>query len=314
MFVGIAFALAACFIWGLIFVVPSYMKGFSSMEVVLGRYFFYGVISSLIFFKSKLQGSCKYPLNIWKKAAVFSFVYTMGYYIFVVLALGYSSPAICALILGISPIAIAFYGNFRQREVSFKSLILPSLVILCGLIIINIPHLLASAAPSSYFLGLLCSFFALAAWSWYVVANSRFLKSHPQVHSGDWSTLIGVTCLFWVFLFALVLGLFFKNHFGIEKFLTFTPELKTFLIGSIILGVLCAWVGAFLWNKASLRLPVSLAGQLTIFETIFGVIFVYVLQRHMPTLLESIGIGMLLFAVVYGVRQFAKSNSEATPL
>jgi drug/metabolite transporter (DMT)-like permease len=307
---GIAYALGACFIWGLIFVVPQFMTGFTAIEVALGRYLFYGIISSLIFCQAKVQGLCRFPRAIWIKAFYFSLVSTIGYYTFVVLALRYSTPAICALILGISPITIAFYGNWKHKETTFRSLMIPSGLILLGLIVINVPQLMETHSAASYLLGLLCSFLALLAWSWYVVANSKFLKNHPEVFSSDWSTLIGVATLFWVLFFALILGVSFGAHAHMEKYITAGPDLTKFLIGSVILGLLCSWVGAFLWNKASGSLPVSLAGQLTIFETIFGVIFVYILQRHLPPVSECIGIVILLIAIVFGIRQFAKKTTK----
>jgi len=313
---GVAFALGACFIWGLIFIVPQFMSGFTSIEVALGRYFMYGMISGLIFCRSIFQGKCRHSRAIWTKALYFSLVSTIGYYTFVVLALRYSTPAICALVLGISPITIAFYGNWRQKETTFRSLIVPSVLILIGLVIINIPNIKESSSISSYILGLVCSVLALIAWSWYVVANSRFLKDHPEVRSSNWSTLIGVATLFWVAIFALFLGVFFENQLQMEKYFTLSPDLTRFLIGSAVLGLLCSWVGAFLWNRASLYLPVSLAGQLTIFETIFGVLFVYLLERHMPPVMESVGIAVLLIAIVYGIRQFARKksyNNQLTP-
>ncbi len=304
---GIACALGACFIWGLIFVVPQFMSGFTSVEVALGRYLVYGIISSLIFCKSKLQGGCLYPRAIWIKALYFSLLSTVGYYTVVVLALRYSTPAICALVLGISPITIAFYGNWKEKETRFRNLVIPSVLILLGLVVINVPHLEETASIFTYLLGLVCGFLALIGWTWYVVANSRFLKDHPEVRSTDWSTLVGVAALFWVLIFALFLGVFFDGQLQVEKFLAPSLELTKFVIGSAILGLLCSWVGAFLWNQASLWLPVSLAGQLTIFETLFGVLFVYLLERQMPPLMESIGIFILLIAIVYGIRSFARS-------
>lgn len=302
---GVVFALIACFIWGLIFIVPQFMEGFSSIEVALGRYLFYGIVSTLIFFKSTCQGKCRHPRGIWIKALYFSLASTIGYYTFLVLALRYSTPAVCALVLGISPITIAFFGNWKHKETTFKSLIVPSILIVLGLVIINAPYLKGQASSSTYILGLACSLVSLLSWSWYVVANSRFLKDNPRVRSSDWSTMIGVATLFWVVILSLFLSVFFEDQLDMEKYLTLSPAFTNFLIGSAILGLLCSWVGAFLWNLASLNLPVSLAGQLMIFETIFGVIFVYILQRHLPPLLESIGIVVLLLAIVYGIRQFA---------
>lgn len=298
MFKGILYALAACFVWGLIFVVPMFMTDYTPVEVALGRYVTYGALSLLIFFKSR----CRYPKTIWIKATLYSFVYTMGYYLCVVLALRLSSPAICALILGLSPIAIAFYGNWQEKEISNKSLIVPSLLTLLGLILINIPGLQSAASPTTYVWGLFFGALALIGWSWYVVANSRFLKKQPLVDSSEWATLIGVTCLVWVALFGLFFGLFFPEQFSLHKCLTFSPD---FVIGSLVLGVISAWLGYYFWNKASLHLPISLAGQLTIFETIFGVIFFYMIEMKMPPLLECIGILLFLGAITYGVSQFS---------
>jgi drug/metabolite transporter (DMT)-like permease len=182
-------------------------------------------------------------------------------------------------------------------------------LILFGLVVINAPHLMENSSPSSYVLGLTCSFLALVAWSWYVVANARLLKQHPKLLPSDWSTLMGVATLFWVVFFGLFLYLFFEDFLHTEKYFTPSKELTSFIIGCVVLGLICSWVGAVLWNKASLRLPVSLAGQLTIFETVFGVLFFYILEQNIPPPLESVGIVVLLFAVVYGIRQFTREKA-----
>ncbi|MFI4957395.1 MAG: EamA family transporter [Gammaproteobacteria bacterium] len=99
-----------------------------------------------------------------------------------------------------------------------------------------------------------------------------------------------------------------------EKYYTPSDALTSFWIGSAVLGLLCSWMGAFLWNKASLYLPVSLAGQLTVFETIFGVIFVYIISQSFPSPLEVVGILILLAGVVVGIRHFSKKNvKQITP-
>jgi drug/metabolite transporter (DMT)-like permease len=309
---GIVFALAACFIWGLIFIVPQFMDGFSAVEIAIGRYTFFGTISILLLLKAWLQNTCRYPLAIWFKALYFAVASSFGYYICLVLGLRYSSPAICALILGISPISIAFYGNWKQKECSFKSLILPSILIFVGLVIINYPHFIESDSPSNYALGLLCAFCSLMIWSWYVVANSKFLKDHPEVLSSDWSTLMGVSTMFGVAIMALFFGIFVADQEIMEKYKTFNPALVNFLLGSATLGFMCSWVGGFLWNRASVYLPVALAGQMTIFETIFGLIFVCLLEQRVPPYMECFGIALLLTAIVFGIRLFSKTVPQET--
>lgn len=297
MFKGIAFALAACLIWGMIFVVPEYMSGFGTMEIALGRYLFYGAISLPFFLVARIRGGCRYPLAVWIKVLIFSLVCTFGYYVFMVFALRCSSAAICALISGVCPIVIAFYGNWLQKEVKFRSLVLPSILIVLGLLAINAPQLSSSESTATYVWGILSAFVAVGAWSWYVVANSRFLKSHPEVQLTDWSTLIGIGALFWT----VILGaLYFicGGSVDVEKFTTPGPLLMRFVTGCAILGFCCSWLGAVLWNRAAFYLPVSLAGQLTIFETIFAVVFAYALKVCLPPAMECVGIALFLLHII----------------
>lgn len=308
---GIFFALSACLFWGLIFVVPQFLGSFNSIEVALGRYFFYAIISVSIFARARLKGGCQYGRSIWFKALYFSLASTMVYYTALVLALRCCAPAICALVLGTSPVVIAFYGNWKKRECSNKSLVLPSVLILLGLVILNVPHIEAADSISDYILGLACCLVSLSAWSWYVVANSKFFEDHPNVSSNDWATLIGVSTLFWVVVCGSVFSLI--GYVQIEKFHTLSPELISYLVGCGVLGLFCSWIGGFLWNKASHTLPVTLAGQLTIFETIFGLVFVYLIAQQMPPLIECLGILLLLGAVGYGIRISSRLSLQKAP-
>jgi drug/metabolite transporter (DMT)-like permease len=303
---GIIYALAACFIWGLTFVVPGFMQGYSWIEIALGPYFVYGALSSIIFFNSRFRGMCKYPMSIWLRASYSSFIYTVGYFFCIVLAVKLSNPAICALIVGLSPIAIAFYGNWREKIVSYKSLVFPSLLTIGGLTLINIPHLQTS--PVTHLWGVVFALLAVAGWSWYVVANANFLKHNLEVKASEWATLMGVTCLFWVGLFGLFFGLFFPDQFNVQKCVTLGPGWIRFAAGSLILGVAAEWLASYLWNKASVLIPVSLAGQLTIFETVFGVIFFYLLEQKFPPVIESVGIVLFLCSIIYGVRKFIRND------
>jgi drug/metabolite transporter (DMT)-like permease len=244
---------------------------------------------------------------------LFSFASTFGYYIFVILALRFSSAAICALILGICPIVTGFYGNWKEREFSSKKLIAPSILILIGLVIINAPHLKDNPSSSLYVLGLLCALGALLAWSWYVVANAGFLKRNPQVAFSDWATVIGVASMIWSLFFGVISWIVFGSEIEASRYSLQNPHFLQFLLGAGILGLLCSWVGGFLWNRASFYLPISLAGQLTIFETIFGLVFVWILEKKLPPLWESVGIFLLLAAIVYGIRITSTPAVEQKP-
>lgn len=295
---GIVFALTACLIWGLIFVVPLYMEGYTSLEVAMGRYVVYSLISLCIFLKK----SFKLPLAIWIKGLSFSFFSTFGYYLLLILGIRDASAQMAALIVGLAPITISFYGNLKKRETGFRYLLLPAILIIAGLLTINLPQLNQTEEPANYLIGIAASFGSLIVWTWYVVANADFLKTNRDVASSDWSTIIGTTSLFWVILIGGMATLSFPEYFNIQKFISSDTELFNFISGSLILGVLCSWLGAYLWNRASLYLPVSFAGQLTLFETIFGILYVYLLSQSLPPLSEVIGLALFFIAILYAIR------------
>lgn len=305
---GIAFALAACSVWGLLYVIPQFLNGFSTIEITLGCYLFYGLISLGIFIADRSRGRCHYPRAIWYKASYFSLISTIIYYTSVVLALRYATPATCALIMGTSPIVIAFWGNFKRKVIRNRRLILPSIMMVLGIIVLNFPQFNSDHSPANYFLGLFFGFVGLASWGWYVVKNSQFLKENPDVHSGDWSTLVGVATLGWVVLTALITWLFFSEHVNAHKFLLFDQALAQYTIGCAILGLICTWLAAFFWNRASIMLPVPLLGQLAIFETLFGLFYVYTYDLRLPSPIESMGISLLLGAVIYSIRLLGQAQ------
>lgn len=302
---GVLLVLCACLIWGLIFVVPGLMADFSPLEVALGRYFFLGVVSSVLMISQGLKKWRAVPWAIWRKAAIYAGVVNIFYYFSLVTGLRYSNASVIALLLGLSPITLSFYGNWRQKECSYQQLILPSLLIGGGLFCVNWEAflLLSGQASWEYAFGLCCGILSLAAWNWYVVANANFLKTHEQISSSDWSTLIGIATFAWVLL--IIPGFVALSPAeDLMKYSEGGPSLYYFLAGSFILGMFCSWLGSYLWNVGSQKLPISLAGQLTIFETIFGILFVFLLEASLPTFLEFLGIASILSGVFLSMHLF----------
>lgn len=310
---GTLFGIMACFIWGLIFVVPNFMVGFDPFEIALGRHFVNGALSCILV---GLQGGISRQIltsSVWNKALVFSLISNIGYYTCLVISVQSASPAVAALIVGISPIVISFYGNWLEKECDYKVLVLPALFILAGLLCINLPLLAGEEQDIDkpyYFLGVLGAFGSMFAWSWYVVANARFLKNTPDITPQQWSSVIGMATFVWV----LLLSFIYEGWLGAEswnKFITPSETLFTYVGGCLVLGVLCSWVGTFLWNKASELLPVSYAGQLTIFETVFGLGMFYMIEQQLPPLFELTGVILMLFAIFYGMNTFLTEEAVA---
>lgn len=317
MFIGIFFVITACFFWGLIFVVPQFMEGFNPFEVALSRYFFYGIFSCILVIFCNKQKLGQITGKNWAQAFWFGLLANILYYPCLVYSIRFASPVIATLIFGLSPIAIALYGNWKQEECSYKSLIIPVLCIVLGLTLVNFPALQNSSLEGSlveYCSGIVFGLIAVGLWTYYAVANAAFLRKHSYISSVNWATTVGVATFAWVCI--IMAG--YISYIGMD--LTWrlyriqTQDIYSLVIGGLLLGILSTWVGIYCWNKGSSRLPVTFAGQLTVFETIFGLLFVFILEGTYPSLLELMGSALMLTGVISSIHAFKKENNTKVEL
>jgi drug/metabolite transporter (DMT)-like permease len=309
MIAGVLFVFAACFIWGLFFVAPQFLTVIFPLHTMYGNFLFLGLIVLFAFIFHSLYREPKLSLSVWKKALFFAFFANIVYYTGLILGLRYSSASVTALIMGISPISISIYANLKKKEIRFRTLLIPSILILFGLILVNFPTFHESQHFSliEYCLGLCCSFLALLAWTWFVIQNSKFLRDNPQIPSSQWSKVIGCATIFWVIVLGLLIILSQSENLPLHQYITISSESRMFLLGCSILGIFCSWVGSYLWNRASSLMPLALAGQLMIFETIFGLTFIYLLEQRWPLPLELTGVVFMLSGILTSYYSFKKS-------
>ncbi|MNZ65073.1 Inner membrane protein YtfF [compost metagenome] len=74
--------------------------------------------------------------------------------------------------------------------------------------------------------------------------------------------------------------------------------------------MLGSWLANLLWNAASRRLPLTLTGQLIVFETLFSLLYGFLYLQRLPTLLETLAIGLLIGGVTWAVRRHAVPHGE----
>lgn len=299
---GIIYALIADVIWGLAFIIPKLLPSFSAVELTCGRYLVYGMFSSVMWLcrqkKILAQNDSK---KIWSHALLFAFCGNVGYYLFLVLAIQLAGVTISTLVIGMLPITVSLYGNWLFREFSFKKVLPPVLLVLCGIIIINRYKLQGNDVLLDNILGMSCGLVALSLWTWYGVANARFLKENPQISSKDWSTITGIAT-FILLTFFLAVASLSSHSFYISHLFQWEESNGYFWLGSIALGFLCSWGATVFWNKASNILPAALAGQLIVGEMIFGLLYGYIFEHRLPYYFEFAGIIIIIGGVFYGVR------------
>ncbi|XXX80984.1 DMT family transporter [Sorangium sp. So ce134] len=303
---GVLLGVAVNFIWGLAFLVPYALPSVDPISITVGRYATYGVLSAVLLLTRSRRALSAMSARDWLWALGLAFAGNAGYYAVLVLAIRHAGVPAAALIVGTLPVTMAVYGNWIGRELDVSRLVPPLSLILGGLIAMNAYKLVNAPSPSAsraLVTGIVFAVSALGLWTWYGVQNARYLKRRPEIQGEDWSAAIGVGTLA-ITLGALpglaIAGIWSPGRALAE--LGAGGELPAFLAGSLLLGVVVSWLATVMWNIAARKLPVSLAAQLIVFETVSSVVYACILDEAPPAMFELLCIGVILLGVLLGIR------------
>lgn len=305
------YSILACLFWGLIFIAPLYLAHFDCIDIVLGRFLAFGAgsIVSLTYYVMKHRDWKL--LTYWKNASLCAIVMNLSYFTALTIGMRLSNPSLVTLIVGLAPILIvALTSRMKNGAISYSILLGPVLCIFAGIVLLNIETLQADWQAYSkwqYVQGILYGLFALGAWTWYVIYNTQLLQKNPDIKPTAWTALIGTVTLAFT-LVAVLLRFWTIDPAYVQRFSLHEQGLP-FILGSLVLGLLCSLLAFTLWNIASSKLPSALSGQLAILETVFGLVLIDMFQQHVPTLLEMIGIICILGGIWRGLYSFNKNQS-----
>ncbi len=84
-----------------------------------------------------------------------------------------------------------------------------------------------------------------------------------------------------------------------------------FWIINALLALGASVIGNHLWNVASRRVPVTLSGQLILFETLFALLYGFIYKQQLPRPLEAAAIVLLIAGVCWSVRVHAMDEAAA---
>jgi ribosomal protein S18 acetylase RimI-like enzyme len=150
------------------------------------------------------------------------------------------------------------------------------------------------SGTASAAIGLLCAFGALVSWTAYAVANKRKLAALSHISPHDWSLLTGIATGALALLLAV--PAFLLPHASASG--TAGPSWLRFIVLVTAVGLLCSIVGNALWNRASRLLPLTLSGQLILFETLFALLYSFLWEARWPTGLECAAVALLCASVL----------------
>ncbi|MGX4643462.1 DMT family transporter [Massilia sp. SYSU DXS3249] len=312
MLTGVLCGVLAGALWGMVFIVPELLPGFSPVELAVGRYTAYGAIALGLVLPRLRRLLRRLVARDYLALLRQALSGNLVYYMLLALGVKLAGVAPTSLIIGLVPVAVTLLGRRDQGAVPLRRLALPLLVVAVAIGCINVDALAHAQASGAgwpvILLGVTCAAGALLCWTWYALDNARYLKANPQFSGGEWSSLYGLASG----LIALPIGLASMLMTGggeagppVER----DWMLFWFYNGLLALGA--SVVGNGLWNIASRRLPVTLTGQLILFETVAAMLYGFVYRGTPPRPLELMAIGLLVAGVTWSVRLHAQPRRGA---
>ena len=306
---GVALALAAGMMWGLVFVGPLLLPEYPAALHSFGRYLAFGLIALPLGWFDRRELSCLRRAD-WIEALKLAAVGNLLYYLCLAGAIQRAAGPLPTMIIGTLPVVISVCANQldQQRDGRLPwAKLLPALaVILLGLACVNRVELAALAAQPDadyprYASGAVLAVAALACWTWYPIRNAAWLRAHAGRNSRVWATAQGLATL--PLALAGYLAFWGWSAATHDRFaMPLGPRPLHFVALMATIGLFASWLGTLCWNAASQRLPTALVGQLIVFETIAALVYAYWLRGQWPAPLTLAGIVLLLLGVLRAVR------------
>lgn len=290
---GLAAGIGAGAVWGLVFLAPELVADFNPLQLSVGRYFFYGLVAAALIVPRWRSLTGRISRRDWWSLTWLSLAGNTLYYILLSSAVQLGGIAMTSLVIGFLPVAVTIIGSRDAGAVSLRKLA-PSLALCAaGTGCIGWQSLAASssATSSQQLVGLLCAIGALAAWTAYAVGNARCLAQLKDISTHDWNLLTGIVTGAQSLVLIPVAIAIETAHHGSREWLQFAGVAAG-------IAVLASLVGNSLWNRASRLLPLTLVGQMILFETLFALTYGLLWERRLPTGLEMAALAFVILSVM----------------
>lgn len=316
--IGVLCGLLAGAFWGMVFIAPKLLPAFSPWELAIGRYLAYGLVAFVAALPLMRRLAKKLTRSDCVALLRQAFTGNLLYYVLLAFGVQLAGVGPTSLIIGILPVSITIMGRRDHGAVPLSRLVWPLLVVAAGIACINIDLFAgggsahgaaadALARPAWQKLaGVACAAGALVCWTLYAVDNARYLQRHPHYSGNEWSALYGLST-------GLVsVGLAGIGWLVAGDVLTAPGSGRAwqwFWMVNAAVALGASLIGNNLWNIASRRLPLTLSGQMIVFETLFALAYGFVFDHRWPRPLELAAIALLIVGVAWSVRLHATDKS-----
>jgi len=290
---GIAFGMGAGALWGLVFLAPAVARAFGPLQLAVGRYLAYGLLAAILLAPRRRETVARLHRGEWRALAVLAMLGNTIYYVLLAGAVQLGGIAMTSLVIGFLPVAVTIIGSRDHGAVALSRLA-PSLLLgVAGAAMIGLQSLGKAPAgePASGAAGLLCAIGALASWTCFAVGNSRALARLDHISAHDWSLLIGVAAGAQALLLAPLALLLDPGGHDAAQWTLFAAT-------SAAIGLFASVIGNALWNRMSRLLPLTMVGQMILFETLFALFYGFLWERRLPTVFEALAMVLVVASVL----------------
>lgn len=297
---GVAYAGMAGAMWGMVLMVPQLLPEFSPVLLACARFVLLGGVSLLLLLPMRAALRRVRLADVWMLARL-ALVGNLLYFMCLVAAIQRLGVAPASLIVGVLPLTITLYGRNDRGAVALSRLVGPLALILLGMLCVNLQTFAVEQGDAAdKLIGLAYGVCALACWTWYATHNSRYLNQCGHLDSHQWSVFSGVMTGVFSLLLVAALWWWQPQQLQVQASLERWQLFWLFSLGCALFG---SWLAGVLWNAAAKRMPLTLSGQLIVFETVFALLYAFIWRQSGPSLLEAAAIVLVVGGVCWSMRQ-----------
>lgn len=289
---GIISGVGAGALWGLVFLVPELVGEMSPIQITAGRYLCFGVLSVVMIAPRWKRVTAVLTRQDWVTLFWLALTANTLYFIFVAAAVQMGGVAMTALVVGFIPVLVTLSGSRAVGAVPLSRLTPSLLLCTAGVVCIGWEAIGGGDGDlATRLIGFGCAVGGLVSWTIFAIWNSRCLNRLTQVSVHDWNLLTGVVTGGQALLLIPVTLL-------VDNWALPAPVLIKFAAVAAGTALLASIVGNSLWNRMSRLLPLTLVGQMILFETLFALIYGCLWERRMPSLMEYAAFILVVCGVI----------------
>lgn len=290
---GIACGMGAGALWGLVFLAPEVVRDFTPLQLAIGRYLAYGIISAVLIAPRWSALVATLERRDWIALTWLSLAGNTFYYILLSTAVQSAGIATTSLVIGFLPVAVTILGSRDRDAVPLRRLAPSLLLCAAGAVCIGWQALGRTASDDAgrALIGFDCAIGALVAWTAYAVGNARALNRFDRVSVHDWNLLTGVVTGAQAAALIPITALAEPIRHAAGAWMQLGAV-------SIAVAVAASILGNALWNRMSRLLPLTMVGQMILFETLFALLYGFVWEQRLPVPLEVAALVLVVASVM----------------